>query len=139
MYLATALYAVFFIVYRCTEASSILKNIKDSITVTDSILDSIFHDWEVDRYPNFFHSGYMEKKSWDKLRNKFENKILTAELTRTPKNLTISFTGSSVTAGHDIFYSSSFPVLVGKLMKPAFELLNINLVSRNVAMGNNVY
>jgi hypothetical protein len=42
-----------------------------------------------------------------------------------------------VTAGHDSLFVKSTPVVVGEIMKPAFELLNITFDSRNVALGNN--
>ena len=49
----------------------------------------------------------------------------------------MSFTGSSVTAGHDSPFNVSFPILTGKLIAPAFEALGITIESRNAAMGNN--
>ena len=44
---------------------------------------------------------------------------------------------SSVTAGHDSLFNASFPVIVGELMRPALSLLDVELDSRNVALGNN--
>lgn len=49
----------------------------------------------------------------------------------------ISFMGSSVTAGHDSPFNITFPSLTGVIMNPPFEILGIELESRNAAMGNN--
>jgi hypothetical protein len=49
----------------------------------------------------------------------------------------MSFTGSSVTAGHDSLLSEAFPALVYDTMGPAFRALGVELVARNVAVGNN--
>ena len=45
--------------------------------------------------------------------------------------------GSSVTAGHDTKFELSFPILTGKVMEAPFKMLDIELQSYNVAMGNN--
>jgi len=42
-----------------------------------------------------------------------------------------------VAAGHDSFFNQSYPVVVGEMMAPAFSELGVNLVARNVALGNN--
>jgi hypothetical protein len=93
--------------------------------------------WDIEHYPNFLRATYMSKSSWGRFSSKMEKKLLLASIGRRATNLTLSFTGSSVTAGHDCFYQQSFPVLVGRIMKPAFEPLGIQVVSRNVAVGNN--
>jgi hypothetical protein len=49
----------------------------------------------------------------------------------------MSFTGSSVTAGHDSLLSEAFPALVYDTMGPAFRALGVELVVRNIAVGNN--
>ena len=49
----------------------------------------------------------------------------------------ISFMGSSVTAGHDSPFNLSFPILTGQFMKDPFQILGIDLISKNCAMGNN--
>jgi hypothetical protein len=104
---------------------------------TLDVMDSINATWEIDKYPNFLKSAWMPRHSWDRLVSKFEQRILAAEMTNTKLDFIISFTGSSVTAGHDSAFRDSFPAVTGQLMAPAFADLNINLVADNVAMGNN--
>jgi hypothetical protein len=131
--------ATFYLLLRSAESVSLYKRIKKSLEVTDEILGGIFKQWEVSRYPNFLRTCTMAESSWGNLRDKFEQRILAAELSRSPKNFTVSFTGSSVTAGHDSDIKYSFPSLVGKMMQPALSEMNVDFVSRNVAMGNNVW
>ena len=79
----------------------------------------------------------MTKTSWDVLKLKFEHRVLQAHNSGKGEKFVLSFMGSSVTAGHDSPFSSSFPVLTGNTMTPAFEAVNIKIISRNAAMGNN--
>lgn len=117
--------------------STILHDIDRSLSATDLALSNIVSRWEVSKFPNFLESCYMNRKSWDHLRAIFERRILLAYISTGVKNFTISFTGSSVTAGHDSNFHESFSELVGDMIKPALSDLRINLVSRNVAFGNN--
>jgi hypothetical protein len=94
-------------------------------------------EWEVRRYPNFLRSAHMDKSSWYRLRVTFEQRALAAAISSSWKNFTIAFTGSSVTSGQDSAYSGAFPQLVGPKMAEAFRDMRVNLVTRNVAMGNN--
>ena len=127
------------LLFRGAMSVSLYSRIKRSLQVTDEILGGIYKQWEVSRYPNFLRTCTMTEASWDNLRSKFEQRILAAELNHSPKNFTVSFTGSSVTAGHDSDIQDSFPGLVGKIMQPALAEMNIEFISRNVAMGNNVW
>eukprot|EP00601_Ochromonadales_sp_CCMP2298_P021469 CAMPEP_0173311706 /NCGR_PEP_ID=MMETSP1143-20121109/23688_1 /TAXON_ID=483371 /ORGANISM="non described non described, Strain CCMP2298" /LENGTH=435 /DNA_ID=CAMNT_0014253745 /DNA_START=123 /DNA_END=1430 /DNA_ORIENTATION=+ len=80
----------------------------------------------------------MTKLSWELLKLKFQARILESlEPSEAPAKFVISFTGSSVTAGHDSHFNFSTPVIVGNLMGPAFASMGITLHSRNVALGNN--
>jgi hypothetical protein len=49
----------------------------------------------------------------------------------------MSFAGTSVTAGHDNKFEESYPIVMGKVLKPAFDAAKVELVVRNHAMGNN--
>jgi len=111
--------------------------LKAADTAAVEVLNNIFTTWEVDKYPGFLKSAWMPRHSWDHLVAKFEQRILEAHDSKKTKNFTVSFTGSSVTAGHDSPFKLSFPVLFGELTKAAFVPLDINLVSNNDAMGNN--
>lgn len=65
-----------------------------------------------------------------------QSKILSA-IGGNPEQFTISFMGSSVTAGHDSPFNKSFPILTGELMSLPFAAAGIKIVSLNAAMGNN--
>lgn len=60
---------------------------------TDQIITSIFKEWEVDKYPNFLKSCFMHKSSWEIMKFKLMDKIISAQLSGTPKPLKISFMG----------------------------------------------
>ena len=47
------------------------------------------------------------------------------------------FCYSSVAAGHDSLFNESYPIQVEYIMKESFGYVGMNLVSRNVALGNN--
>jgi hypothetical protein len=121
-----------------------LKQAEDAASVA---INDIAIEWEIDKYPNFLRSVGTSMADWDLLVQKFQRKILqAAEADVDPdhkegsfqnNNFTISFMGSSVTAGHDSSFKESFPVLVGEKMSPLLAKLGVHLTSRNVAMGNN--
>ena len=119
------------------QGRSILTALQESVTNTDRILKDLELRWDIVHYPLFLYSGYMSVRSWDYLKHKFEQKILSTEITPGFKNFTVSFTGSSVTAGHDSDFRQAFPAVVEDIMHKAFEPLNINFITRNVAYGNN--
>lgn len=118
-------------------ADNFVDKLVASEQATTNALDQIYRTWEVQNYPLFLKTAWMPKHSWDHMIAKFEERILDVHSSKKVKNFTISFTGSSVTAGHDSMFSDSYPVVVGNIMKPAFEPMGINLVSNNDAMGNN--
>ena len=111
-----------------------LKNAHDLANVA---MSRIYKEWEIDSYPNFLQTLLTSPVGWEKLKHKYERKIIEAELSNQHLNFTISFLGSSVTAGHDSLFSQAYPSLVDSIMAPVFSALDINLVVRNVALGNN--
>jgi hypothetical protein len=94
-------------------------------------------EWEIDKYPNFLKSCQMHKSSWEVLRLRFMERIISNAVLESKKPFVISFMGSSVTAGHDSLFSQSYPVVAEGLMKEVFAAANIELVVRNHALGNN--
>jgi hypothetical protein len=108
---------------------------------TNEIIDRIMTKWNIKEFPNFLKSGAMPKSSWDIMKVKFQAKILDGILhvlkpKKSPKFI-MTFTGSSVTAGHDSFFNQSFSELTGIVMSEAMSVFNIDVISRNVALGNN--
>ena len=115
--------AVFTTTHAEEDAMSILEA---GLTKTDEIINRMMNKWQISEFPNFLKSGAMPKSSWDILKVKFQSKIL--EGLQTPKGETkfiMTFTGSSVTAGHDSFFNQSFPELTGIVMDEALSVLNI--------------
>ena len=82
-------------------------------------------------------SAAFSHSSWEVLKLKFQERILSVAKSGKEDTFVTSFMGSSVTAGHDSPFNASFPVLVENLLAPVFKPLNIKLISRNAAMGNN--
>jgi hypothetical protein len=118
----------------------IREKFEASKKATDAAIQTLWDRWQISDYPNFLRSAAISHTSWEVMKLKFQRKILRVALgreTEEDKTFIISFMGSSVTAGHDTAFNSSFPVLTGEFMKPAFEDLGIELITRNAAMGNN--
>ncbi len=74
----------------------------------------------------------MPDYAWDILKYKFALKILNLNST-----FLMVFGGSSVTAGHDNFYSQAYPFVIERRMKPIFAALGVDLLIHNIAMGAN--
>jgi hypothetical protein len=125
----------------------------------------LIHDrWQISSYPNFLRSFWFSDSSYHILKNKFMSRLLQADLARlhntlgvtvdaeqilhlhrnpTNPNLllkpifVLSFTGTSVTAGHDHYYNDTYVPKINHFLQPLFESMNINLIVRNGAIGNN--
>lgn len=111
-----------------------------AIQKTEEILSYLAARWQIDEYPNFLLSPIISHTSWQALKLKFERKILSALLGSTNRSdisFVMSFTGSSVTAGHDSPSNLSFSIVTRALMLPAFDSMGLKLISRNAAIGNN--
>lgn len=68
-------------------------------------------------------------RTWDTLKFKYALKLLQG------RPMVVLFTGSSVTAGHDVFYNESYPSVYARRLGPAMEALGAPLIVRNTAMG----
>ena len=121
--------------FQASLSSTFEGRLTSSIEVANATLSDLANEWQLSSFPMLLKSCYMTSAAYDALVLRFQKKVLLAE-TLLPQRFIISFTGSSVTAGHDSQFSQSFPVLVGALMKPAMSEANVELVSRNVGMGN---
>jgi len=119
------------------ENQEFIKRLQAAYAVTNASITSIFSDWQVDKYPNFLKSCFMHKHSWDIMKLKFMDRILSAENSKSRKSFIASFLGSSVTAGQDSFFNQSTPIVTGNLLKPAFDALNIDFIAKNVALIGN--
>ncbi len=121
--------------------------------------EKIWDDWNVTHYPNFLKLMDIPATSWRLQKLKLIQLLLDSlNQTRTePSSFVIAFSGSSVTAGHgklkilycsfslffliytllDNFLSEAYPSVVTGNLSPVFKSLNISLVVRNQAIGNN--
>lgn len=142
----------------------LVAKLDSTISITKAAIDGMHTEWQVDKYPNFLKSCFMQKMSWEIMRLKYQKKVIESfkSAAGAPKTkFVISFTGrcgslffqticacyivkhllvhfySSVSAGHDNHFNTSAPVVTGQLMKDAFSPLGIDLETRNVALGNN--
>jgi len=116
-----------------------IKRVDSALLVTKDSLDSIYKEWDIGHYPLFLRSCFMHKLAWEQMKLKFQHRMLAAAKTdkKEPTKFVISFTGSSVTAGHDSHFNKSTPIVAGDYLTPAFAAMDIELDSRNVALGNN--
>jgi hypothetical protein len=113
------------------------EQLKRAVGITDHVLAAIYDRWDVSSYPSFLRSVAMHHSSWDILRLKFQIKIMQGLMDNSCQDFTMSFMGSSVTAGHDTNFSRSFSELTVEYMKIPLGSLNIIPRSRNLAMGSN--
>ena len=121
-----------------TMASEQFTNrLHQALETTGRLIQKISDEWDIPNYPKFLKSCFMHKSAWETMKWKYMWKILQREITKEKVTFVISFTGSSVTAGHDSHFNQSTPIIAGLYMKDAFDELGLTLDSRNVALGNN--
>eukprot|EP01040_Poterioochromonas_malhamensis_P018600 gene18600-21756_t len=116
---------------------AIFEKVDNAIKLAKEQIAALHKEWEVDKYPNFLKSCFMHKSSWEILKYKYLDRLLQSIMTQKPQKFVASFSGSSVTAGHDSFFNDSTPVVLGTMMKTSFQAMDIDFESRNVALGNN--
>lgn len=126
----------------------------------NATLGDIWNRWEVDDYPKFLNMMNIPSESWDIQKNKFIKLVIDnfeplknislytvgshsggSKVRPRPTKKTdyiVGFSGSSVTAGHDSFFSESFPFVFERRIAPLFAtIFNATVVTRNHALGNN--
>jgi len=115
-----------------------IAKVSEALAKTRQVMGEIYTEWDVDNFPAFLASAAMPTKSYEVMKLKYERVVLEALIHPAAQmNFTISFMGSSVTAGHDSPFNLSFTEITGRLMAPAFAPVHVNLITRNAAMGNN--
>jgi len=83
------------------------------------------------------------KKSWEIQKLKFVRLLLErgggsgGGSGSTPYQFVVGFSGSSVTAGHDNYFSEAYPSVFYEALRPVFSALpgGVNLTVRNHALG----
>jgi len=72
----------------------LVAKLESTTTATKKALDDINSEWQIDKFPNFLKSCFMHKMSWEMMKLKFQQRILTALAKPTEKTkFVISFTG----------------------------------------------
>lgn len=104
---------------------------KNVIDVLDLIYNR-FQLYDANVNPMFYTAQNIGKHSMDIYKYRFAKKILT----KSERYLMI-FGGSSVTAGHDNLFNSSFPGIVQKRLQSTMDALGIDFHVDNIAQGNN--
>ena len=113
------------------------KELHAAISTIDSAMARIHQDWRVDEYPIFKSLLHIPESSWELQVNKLVATMLRKRESDKPYKFIVVFTGSSVTAGHDSYVSEMFSSVFNDIMTPVFDKLNMELETRNVAIGNN--
>ena len=111
---------LYFAQFYCIVVSGQVPIFKDKVnlalTTTEAAIQEIALRWQINKFPNFLKSCSMSQRSYDTMKTKFKQKILSTEyaVQKNPTKFTICFTGSSVTAGTHhtllLFTSSSLPI-----------------------------
>ena len=80
----------------------------------------------------FMTSNNISPETWDILKFKLATKMLTPG-----SKFLMTFSGSSVTAGHDNYYAQSYPYIFKKRMSEIFKGVGIELQVHDIALGAN--
>jgi hypothetical protein len=126
---------VFFLRY-CVSLQIEEGILRESNNRAIAAIQTIEKEWSLQQYPFFLQSVKMHNRGWERMKNRFEKKILEG-IRNGRSDFIAGFLGSSVTAGHDSLFSQSFPVLIGEIMNSTTSILNVNFIAKNLAIGNN--
>jgi hypothetical protein len=126
----------FFLLRSCISLQDEDAMLRESDSIAAAAILAIEKEWSLQEYPIFLQSVKMRKRGWERMKNRFEKKILEG-LKFGHSNFIAGFLGSSVTAGHDSLFSQSFPILIESTMNSSTSVLNVNFIAKNLAIGNN--
>ncbi len=77
-------------------------------------------------FPLFFETFHIPTRSWKIYKAKFID-LLLKNNTRNSTKFVIGFSGSSVTAGHDNYFTEAYPAIVEQTLQKIFTPLGIEL------------
>jgi len=87
---------------------------------------------------SFWHATQsMLSSTFDIMKYKYIKKMLAAPGDKEGRTFTMTFGGSSVTAGHDNHFAQSYPQIVQARMSPVLAALGVDLQVHNIAQGAN--
>lgn len=70
-----------------------VKSLTAAKDTANKAISALYNEWAIDQYPNFLKSASMHKSSWELMKFKFMEKILSAAIAGSKKDLVISFLG----------------------------------------------
>eukprot|EP01039_Chlorochromonas_danica_P002031 gene2031-2214_t len=128
--------------------SVFVEKMQAALVAIKAKISEISHTWQIPSYPLFLRTCSMHKTSVEFMKWKYMKKILLAYnhqqqnkskdmADHQKEKFVISFTGSSVSAGHDSPFNLTMTPVVQELLTNVFSKLDLDLESRNVALGNN--
>ncbi len=100
------------------------------------IKNEIWEEWDVSTYPLFLTLMHIPTSSWELQKQKLLNTILNNDMNKN-SSFIISFSGSSITAGHDNYIYEAYPNVFYETLLPIMNLLSLPFSVRNQALGNN--
>ena len=103
----------------------------------EETMDRLSTRWAVHQFPVFLRTAWMLEDGYRLMKDRLKLKLASSLGHGANEPFVISFTGSSVTAGHDSPFNTSFTVLVDHDLQHVFRAAGLNLTVRNVAIGNN--
>ena len=113
-------------------AESPFQRAKEELNRVANLIYQRYEYGNAYRYQFFLGSANMGSFAWDILKYKFAIRMVESNST-----FLMIFGGSSVTAGHDNYYSQAYPQVFERRMSSVFNALGINLIVHNTAMGAN--
>ncbi len=108
------------------------------VELAQSVLSLIRARYELDGSigRNFWlASNSMKATTWDIMKYKYLVKMLSPNAA--DRTFTMTFGGSSVTAGHDSYFKQSYSEIVNARMGPVLAALGVELRVHNIAQGAN--
>ena len=103
----------------------------------EETMDRLSARWAVHEFPVFLKTAWMLDSGYQLMKDRLKLKLASSLSGAAEESFVISFTGSSVTAGHDSPFNQSFTVLVNHTLRPIFQAAGVPLSVRNNAVGNN--
>lgn len=121
--------------HRRLDSSAESTKYEETKTMLKKLLSLIYNRYEFGgNYGNkfFMTSNNISPETWDILKMKLATKMLSPNAT-----FLMTFSGSSVTAGHDNYYNQSYPYIVKKRLVDIFSSVGIDLQVHDIALGAN--
>jgi hypothetical protein len=114
-----------------------LNRLATSREAVNAQLQAIEEEWDVKHFPFFLTTIHMPRSNYELQVNKFRLRLFDYSQANSSSKFVVGVSGSSVTAGHDNFYSQNYAHVLEDTLRPVFSAMDVSLDVRNRAMGNN--